>query len=76
MLSGGATTEKSDRARGSGSIVRPIYAESLEQLRIREAGERMHTYEVSESPPGVDTPEDLDRVRLALGDNSIDDNKP
>lgn len=51
-------------------------AESLEQLRILEAGERMHTYEVSESPPGVDTPEDLDRVRLALGDNSIDDNKP
>jgi len=51
-------------------------AESLEQLRVLEAGERMHTYAVSESLPGVDTPEDLDRVRLALGDNSIDDNKP
>ncbi len=51
-------------------------AESLEQLRVLEAGERMHTYAVSESLPGVDTPEDLDRVRLALGDNSMDDNKP
>ncbi len=51
-------------------------AESLEQLRILEAGERMHTYAVSESLPGVDTPEDLDRVRLVLGDNSQDDNKP
>ena len=51
-------------------------AEGLEQLRILEAGERMHTYVVSESLPGVDTPEDLDRVRLVLGDNSVDDNKP
>ncbi len=51
-------------------------AENLEQLRILEAGERMHTYVVSESLPGVDTPADLDRVRLALGDNSMDDNKP
>ena len=51
-------------------------AESLEQLRILEAGERMQTYAVSESLPGVDTPQDLDRVRRALGDNSIDDNEP
>lgn len=51
-------------------------AESLEQLRILEAGERMQTYAVSESLPGVDTPEDLDRVRRALGDSSTDDNKP
>ena len=51
-------------------------AEGLEQLRVLEAGECMHTYAVSESLPGVDTPEDLDRVRLALGDSSIDENKP
>ncbi len=51
-------------------------AENLEQLRVLEAGGRMHTYEVSEALPGVDTPADLERVRQALGDKSIDDNEP
>ncbi len=37
--------------------------EGLEQLRILEAGRTMQTFPVSESPPGVDTPEDLERVR-------------
>lgn len=37
--------------------------EGLEQLRILEAGKTMQTFPVSEAIPGVDTPEDLERVR-------------
>lgn len=43
-------------------------AESLEQLRALENGIRIHVTVVDEAPPhGVDTEEDLDRVRRALG---------
>ena len=42
-------------------------AEKLEQLRALEHGMRIHLVELSESPPaGVDTPEDLERVRAGL----------
>lgn len=41
-------------------------AEGLEQLRLLEAGETIWTYEVGEAVPGVDTEEDLERVRKAL----------
>ena len=41
-------------------------AEGLEQLRVLEAGETIETYEIEESVPGVDTPEDLERVREYL----------
>lgn len=37
--------------------------EGLEQLRILEAGESMATFAIVGSMPGVDTPEDLERVR-------------
>lgn len=37
--------------------------EGLEQLRILEAGESVHTFPIADSVPGVDTPEDLERVR-------------
>ena len=37
--------------------------EGLEQLRILEAGEAIQTFPINESVPGVDTPEDLERVR-------------
>jgi 3-deoxy-manno-octulosonate cytidylyltransferase (CMP-KDO synthetase) len=37
--------------------------EGLEQLRVLEAGEVMQTYEVPEAPPGVNTPDDLERIR-------------
>ena len=41
--------------------------EKLEQLRALEHGMRIHLVELSEPPPaGVDTPEDLARVRAAL----------
>ena len=40
--------------------------EGLEQLRILEAGETMQSYPVVEAVPGVDTPEDLERVRAHL----------
>ena len=41
--------------------------EKLEQLRALEHGMRIHLVELSEPPPaGVDTPEDLERVRAAL----------
>jgi 3-deoxy-manno-octulosonate cytidylyltransferase (CMP-KDO synthetase) len=42
-------------------------AESLEQLRALELGIRIHVTVVDEAPPhGVDTEEDLERVRRAL----------
>jgi 3-deoxy-manno-octulosonate cytidylyltransferase (CMP-KDO synthetase) len=42
-------------------------AERLEQLRALEHGMRIHLTALSEAPPaGVDTPEDLQRVRAAL----------
>jgi 3-deoxy-manno-octulosonate cytidylyltransferase (CMP-KDO synthetase) len=42
-------------------------AEKLEQLRALEHGMRIHLVELSEAPPaGVDTVEDLERVRTAL----------
>jgi 3-deoxy-manno-octulosonate cytidylyltransferase (CMP-KDO synthetase) len=50
--------------------------EGLEQLRVLEAGERMATYEVSESLPGVDTPEDLERVQRELDGLSAQNTKP
>jgi len=43
-------------------------AEKLEQLRALEHGMRIHVVVLSEAPPaGVDTPEDLERVRAVLG---------
>jgi len=43
-------------------------AEFLEQLRALELGIRIHVTVVDEAPPhGVDTEEDLERVRRALG---------
>lgn len=42
-------------------------AEKLEQLRAMEHGMSIHLVELSQPPPaGVDTPEDLERVRTAL----------
>ena len=38
-------------------------AEQLEQLRALEHGFRIQTVEIARGPVGVDTPEDLDRVR-------------
>jgi 3-deoxy-manno-octulosonate cytidylyltransferase (CMP-KDO synthetase) len=41
--------------------------EKLEQLRALEHGMRIHVVELPEAPPaGVDTPEDLERVRASL----------
>jgi 3-deoxy-manno-octulosonate cytidylyltransferase (CMP-KDO synthetase) len=41
--------------------------EKLEQLRALEHGMHIHLVTLSESPPaGIDTPEDLERVRAAL----------
>jgi 3-deoxy-manno-octulosonate cytidylyltransferase (CMP-KDO synthetase) len=41
--------------------------EKLEQLRALEHGMQIHLVELSEAPPaGVDTPEDLERVRATL----------
>lgn len=41
-------------------------AESLEQLRALEHGFKIKMVEVADRPLGVDTPEDLERVRQAL----------
>lgn len=41
--------------------------ERLEQLRLLEAGLRIDVALVREVPLGVDTPEDLERARLAIG---------
>jgi len=41
-------------------------AESLEQLRVLEHGYRIKMVEVAERPMGVDTPQDLERVRDAV----------
>lgn len=40
--------------------------EGLEQLRALEAGETIQTYEVAQTLPGIDTPEDLERARRLL----------
>lgn len=40
--------------------------EGLEQLRFLEAGERIMVGETESLPPGVDTPEDLERCRRIL----------
>ena len=45
-------------------------AEGLEQLRALQEGETIQTYLVDETMPGVDTPEDLERVRQHLGGKS------
>ena len=46
----------------------PEQAEALEQLRALWNGYRIAVYTASEAPPaGVDTPEDLERVRRLLG---------
>lgn len=41
-------------------------AESLEQLRLLHAGERMVAFEIEPTGPGVDTPADLEAVRRLL----------
>jgi 3-deoxy-D-manno-octulosonate 8-phosphate phosphatase (KDO 8-P phosphatase) len=41
-------------------------AESLEQLRLLHAGVAIRAFEIEPTAPGVDTPEDLERVRRIL----------
>lgn len=41
-------------------------SESLEQLRMLENGYRLRVLEVARAAPGVDTPEDLERVRRLI----------
>lgn len=45
--------------------------ESLEQLRILEHGERIRVVEVAESSIGVDTKDDLERVRAIMEAGSV-----
>ena len=45
-------------------------AEQLEQLRVLEHGYRLLTVQVPGAPAGVDTPEDLERVRCLLADGA------
>ena len=45
-------------------------AEQLEQLRVLEHGYRLRTVQVPGAPAGVDTPEDLERVRCLLADGA------
>jgi 3-deoxy-manno-octulosonate cytidylyltransferase (CMP-KDO synthetase) len=42
-------------------------AEGLEQLRVLEHGHRIRTFETTTDTIGVDTPEDLERVRQLVG---------
>ena len=45
-------------------------AEGLEQLRVLEAGDSMHTYLIKEAMPGVNTPDDLERAHAALAERA------
>ncbi|MDH4188369.1 MAG: hypothetical protein OEV08_15375, partial [Nitrospira sp.] len=48
----------------------PEILESLEQLRVLWHGERIAVYEADQAPAlGVDTPEDLERVRAVFSDS-------
>ncbi len=54
--------------RGSPCAATPLeQTEKLEQLRALENGMRIHLEPLAEAPPpGVDTPEDLERARAVL----------
>ena len=53
--------------RGPGTPTPLEVTEKLEQLRALEHGMRIHVVTLDEAPPaGVDTPEDLERVRARL----------
>ena len=45
-------------------------AERLEQLRVLEHGYRLRTVEIPGAPLGVDTPEDLERVRCLMANGA------
>lgn len=44
----------------------PEQAESLEQLRLMNAGINIRTFEVAATGPGVDTPACLEKVRALM----------